>query len=62
MPIHSETAETQGAHLVERSPLREEDHPNGFEMIETTGRTVDLKETSLPTEMILPGRTKEEET
>jgi len=47
---------TQGSHLAQRSPLREEGHPNGLEMTEITETTAGLRETTLPR------RPKEEET
>jgi len=53
--------ETQGTHLVERSPLREKGHPNEVETIETAETTGGLGETTLPAGMTLPGRPKEEE-
>jgi len=55
-------AETQDAHLAERSPLREEDHSHEPEMTETIGTTASLGETTLPARMTFPGRPKEEET
>ena len=55
-------AETQGAHLTERSSLREEDHPNRPEMTKTAGTTVGLEEMTLAAGKTLPERPKEEGT
>jgi len=58
----SKTAETLGAYLVERSPLREEDHLHEVETIETAKMTASLRETTLLAGITLLGRLKEEGT
>jgi len=55
-------AETQDAHLAERSPLRERDHLPKAETTKTIGTTAGLIETTLPAGTTLRGRPIEEVT